>query len=73
MKVGDLVRVRHNVIDHNESIDYLRNSCNNKSFYYEMGIILKLFHATWYTEAFVYCPITKSKLWHDTRELVNVE
>ena len=72
MKVGDLVRVKHKTIfeiDNNESIDYLRNQFS----YSEMGIILKVYHTTWYSEAFVYFPTMRSKQWQDVRELINVE
>ena len=72
MKVGDLVRTKRGLvdIDPNESLQYIRN---RMLYHAELGIILKVYHTTWYSEAFVYFPTMRSKQWQDVRELINVE
>jgi hypothetical protein len=68
VKVGDLVRTKRGRIfnsDSNESIQCIRATICN----YELGIVLKIYHSVWYSEACVYCPTTRLTYWRDVKEL----
>ena len=69
MKVGDLVRSKCRTIidvDPNESLQYIRKNTHNHDY---LGIILKVHHGMWYSEACVYFPTIRSACWRDMKGL----